>query len=240
MTADATLINDSLGNSVRVVIVDDHPVFAVAMQERLSAEADIEVVATAADGHSARAAVATQQPDVVTLDILLGDDDGLAVGRQLHDIAPGVSLIAVTCMNDPQLAADAVRAGVQAWVPKDAGVELLLAAVRGAPHGDSWFPPALLGQMLPLLRSNDAPNRHDTRLAGLTDRQRQILECMAEGLGRRAIADRLQLSVNTVRTHVQAVLAKLQVHTSLEAVALALSAELQDDVSEHPGMDVGS
>jgi DNA-binding NarL/FixJ family response regulator len=103
---------------LRVLVVDDHAVFAEALRERLSAEADIEVVATAAHGRSALTAVATMHPDVVTLDIHLGDEDGLAVGRRLLDVAPQVVLVAVTCVDDPRVAADAVRAGVRSWVPK--------------------------------------------------------------------------------------------------------------------------
>jgi DNA-binding NarL/FixJ family response regulator len=114
-------------------------------------------------------------------------------------------------------------------------MDFLLVAIRGAPHGHSWFPPAMLGRMLPLLARNGAADRDDEPLAALTDRERQVLECMVDGLDRRAIAARLCLSVNTVRTHVQAVLAKLQVHSSLEAVALALAAGAPAERSHDAG-----
>lgn len=218
----------------RVVVVDDHPIFAEALRERLSAEPDINVVATAADGRSALTAVATLQPDVVTLDIHLGDEDGVAVGAQLLDVAPRLLLIAVTCVDDPRVAVEAVWAGVRAWVPKDMGVDFLLSAIRGAVQGHSWFAPAMLGQVLPLLAGRGSVNRYGERLTALTDRERQILECLVDGLDRRAIADRLSLSVNTVRTHVQSVLTKLHVHSSLEAVALALSAGLRGEQSGTP------
>jgi DNA-binding NarL/FixJ family response regulator len=214
---------------LRIVIVDDHPVFAEALRERLSAETDLDVVATAADGRAARSAVATLQPDVVTLDIQLGEEDGLAVGTELLDIAPRLALVAVTCVDDPLRAVEGVRAGVRAWVPKDTGMEFLLAAIRGAPQGHSWFPPAVLGRMLPLLAQTSPVHRSDERLAALTGRERQILECMVDGLDRQAIAEELRLSANTVRTHVQSVLSKLKVHSSLEAVALARAAGLPDE-----------
>lgn len=214
---------------LRVVVVDDHPVFAEALRERLATEPDIDVVAIAADGSSALAAAATLRPDVVTLDIHLGEEDGLAVGSRLLGIAPRSALVAVTCVEDPQVAVRAVLAGVRAWVPKDMGFDFLLAAIRGAPHGHSWFAPAMLGRMLPLLAGDNPVNRYGERLGALTGRERQILECLVDGLSRRAIADRLCLSVNTVRTHVQSVLTKLRVHTSLEAVALALAAGLRGE-----------
>jgi DNA-binding NarL/FixJ family response regulator len=225
---------------VRIVVVDDHPVFAEALRDRLSAEPDIEVVAIAPDGRSVKSAVATLQPDVVTLDLHLGEEDGLAVGTQLLKIAPGLVLIAVTCVEDPLRAVDAVRAGVRAWVPKDMAVEFLLAAVRGAPRGHSWFPPALLGRMLPLLSRTAEVSRSDERLAGLTDREQQILQCLVGGLDRQAIADRLSLSVNTVRTHVQSVLSKLQVHSGLEAVAVASAAGLDGEPPQESCLSGGS
>lgn len=217
---------------LRVVVVDDHPVFAEALRERLSAEPDIDVVATAADSRSALSAVATLQPDVVTLDIPLGEEDGLAVGGHLLGVAPRLSLVAVTCVDDPRVAVQAVWTGVRAWVAKDMGMDFLLAAIRGAAHGHSWFAPAMLGRMLPLLAGKGTVNRYGERLAALTDRELQILEHLVDGLGRRAIADRLCLSVNTVRTHVQSVLTKLQVHSTLEAVALALAAGLRGEQAD--------
>ncbi|GAB2651780.1 response regulator transcription factor [Kribbella swartbergensis] len=218
-----------LVSPLRVVIVHGQPAFAEALQERLSAEPDIDVVGTAADGRSALTAVTNLNPDLVLLDLHLGSEDGLAVGVQLRDIAPRAVFVAVTGVDDPRAAVRAVRMGVRAWVSMDMGVDFLLAAVRAAPQGHSLFPPALLGGMLPLLARPEARNRYDDLLAGLTDRERQILVCMIDGLDRRAIARRLQLSSNTVRTHVQRVLAKLQVHSSLEAVALALTAGVRGD-----------
>jgi two-component system NarL family response regulator len=223
-----------LAGPLRVVIVHGQPAFAEALQERLSAEPDIDVVGTAADSRTALAAVTRLKPDLVMIDPHLGSEDGLAVGAQLREIAPGIVLVAVTGVDDPRAAMRAVRMGVRAWVTMDMGVDFLLAAVRAAPYGDSWFPPALLGRMLPLIARPEA-NRYDELLAELTDRERQILECMIDGLDRRAIARRLQLSANTVRTHVQRVLAKLQVHSSLEAVALALTAGLRGDEPDEFG-----
>jgi DNA-binding NarL/FixJ family response regulator len=208
---------------LRLVIVHGHPVFVEALRERLSTEPDLEVAGTATDGSSALT-VARLRPDVVTFDVRLGEEDGLVVGARMREIAPDTVFVAVTSVDDPRVAAQAVRMGVRAWVPMDMGIDFLLSAVRAAPRGHSWFPPALLGQVLPLLADHGTGNHYEELLSELTDRERQILECMIDGLDRRSIARRLNLSANTVRTHVQRVLAKLQVHSSLEAVALALTA----------------
>jgi DNA-binding NarL/FixJ family response regulator len=236
---------DAFGNEVgprvdplRLVIVHSHSVFVEALRERLSTEPDIEVVGTATDSRSALALVTRVSPHVVAFDVRVGDEDGLALGAELRELAPTTALVAVTSVDNPRVAVQAVRLGVRAWVPLNLGIDFLLSAVRAAPRGHSWFPPDLLGQLLPLLAHQGAANHYDEMLAELTDRERQILECMIDGLDRRSIAARLNLSANTVRTHVQRVLAKLQVHSSLEAVALALTAGWRghdpDDIGADP------
>lgn len=129
-----------LVNSLRVMIVHGQPAFAEALQERLSAEPDIDVVGTAADSRSALAAVTKLKPDLVMLDLHLGSEDGLAVGVQLRDIAPQAVFVAVTGEDDPRAAVRAVRMGVRAWVSMDMGVDFLLAAIRAAPMAKVCFP----------------------------------------------------------------------------------------------------
>jgi DNA-binding NarL/FixJ family response regulator len=212
---------------LRVVVVDDHVMFAEALGQRLAVESDIQVLAVENDARSAMASVATLRPDLVTLDVRLGDDDGIALCARMLDRIPGLPVVAVTGVADPGRAVDGVRAGIRSWVLKDMAMPGLLAVIRGAAQGESYFPPVLLGRMLPLLASNVRGAVTDHRLARLTERELQILQCMVDGHDRRAIADALFLSVNTVRTHTQNVLSKLQVHSSLEAVAVALSAGLR-------------
>jgi DNA-binding NarL/FixJ family response regulator len=116
----------------------------------------------------------------------------------------------------------AIRAGAAAWVRKDESVERLLQAIRGVARGESWLPPSELGNVLRLLiREQDKHRKSEQMLAALTPRERAVLACLAEGTGRRdAVAEQLNLSVNTVRTHLQNLMAKLDVHSALEAVAL--------------------
>jgi DNA-binding NarL/FixJ family response regulator len=225
----------ALMSRLGIVVVDDHAVFAEALSQRLAAEPDIEVLGVAYDTRSAMASVATIHPDVVTLDVRLGEEDGIALCARMLDRVPGLSMVAVTGVEDPVQAVDAIRAGVRAWVLKGIMMPVLLAAVRGAVKGESYFPPALLGRMLPLLatHSNSVPTDH--RLARLTGRELEVLQCMVEGHDRRATAAALFMSVNTVRTHAQSVLRKLGVHSGLEAVAVALSAGLRSrTASEMP------
>jgi DNA-binding NarL/FixJ family response regulator len=210
-----------------IVVVDDHAVFTEALSQRLAIEPDIDVLGVAYDSRSAMASVATLHPDVVTLDVRLGEEDGIALCAKMLDRAPGLPVVAVTGVEDPAEAVSGIRAGVRAWVLKDAAMPVLLTAIRGVVKGESYFPPALLGRMLPLLATLGRRIVTDHRIARLTGRELEVLQCMVDGHDRRAIAATLFMSVNTVRTHAQSVLSKLEVHSSLEAVAVALGAGMR-------------
>jgi DNA-binding NarL/FixJ family response regulator len=212
-------------NPVRVLIIDDHRVFAEAVATRLGAEPDILVVGTASNGRESIAAVEELRPDLVLIDVELAGEDGIEVAERLREMRPDLVLVVVTCLSDPVRVRDAVSLGALGWVTKDAPTDELLSAVRGAMRGESWIPPSILtGVLRELLLTRRELGEDEERLSRLTPRERHVLECLADGLDRVAIAERLYLSANTVRTHVQNILAKLQVHSSLEAVALALRA----------------
>jgi DNA-binding NarL/FixJ family response regulator len=217
----------------RIVVIDDHPVFAEALKARLSAEPDMDVVGTAASSREALALVAGVRPDLVTLDIQLGREDGLALCEEMLESVSTLLIVAVTCVDDAARAVEAVRMGVRGWVAKDRSTHSLLAAIRGAAVGESWFPPGLLGRMLPELVRTSGATPVDARLRQLTEREYEILQCMVDGLDRHSIADHLVLSLNTVRTHAQRVLAKLGVHSSLEAVAVARAAGMRSETGQH-------
>ncbi len=115
----------------------------------------------------------------------------------------------------------AIQAGAAAWVRKDESLEHLLRVIRGVALGETWLPPAATGQVLRLLlREREQQRERDRLLAALTPREREVLACLADGAGRREAAVRLCLSANTVRTHLQNLMTKLQVHSTLQAVAL--------------------
>jgi DNA-binding NarL/FixJ family response regulator len=115
----------------------------------------------------------------------------------------------------------AVRAGAAAWVGKDESIEHLLRVIRGVVRGETWLPPAELGAVLRwLIQDQDDRRGADDLLASLTPREWEVLSHLVEGAGRKEVAERLQLSANTVRTHLQSLMAKLGVHSTLEVVAL--------------------
>jgi DNA-binding NarL/FixJ family response regulator len=114
----------------------------------------------------------------------------------------------------------AIRAGVVGWVHKAEHMEYLLRVIRGVTHGESWVPPSELGKVFQLLLHEQKSPHDDYPLVSLTARERQVLSHLADGASRKQIAERLQLSPHTVRSHMQNLMAKLGVHSALEAVAL--------------------
>lgn len=219
--------------ATRVLIVDDHQVFTDALAWRLDSEPDIDVVAVAHDGRAAVDAVDLRRPDVVILDVDLGagSEDGVDLIGTVHDSRPEALIIIVTARDDAATAARALRAGARGFIPKDHPSVEVVEAVRAVVAGETRVPPRLLTGVMTLLRRSAGANSvADEKIARLTAREREVLVLMVSGLDRAAIAARLYLSINTVRTHNKNILAKLGVHSSLEAVSAALRAGMRPDL----------
>lgn len=203
------------------MVVDDHLAFAEALAQRLDLEPDIVVSAVVTSAEAAVREVAVGEVDLALLDVNLPDADGISLVGRLKDVRPAVRIVMITAGGDPEQVADAIRAGAVAWVAKDDSVEHVLEAVRGALRDETRVPARLLtGALAILLRTERQRSDAEEMLSKLTPREAEVLACMAEGLGRAEIAERMYLSPNTVRTHMQSVLGKLGVHSSLAAVAL--------------------
>lgn len=215
---DARMVHGVAG--ISILVVDDHAVFADALQARLSREPDLAPVAVAYSATEARAKVRSQ-PAIVLLDVALGDDSGLDVAASIRDISPGTRVVILTATESVADVVTGLTCGVRGWLPKTIDTEYLVTVIRGVHAGEAWLAPALLGQVLTDLVARTSTPPPDP-LSVLTARERQVLQCMVDGLTRAEIAERLHLSVNTVRTHTQNLIAKLGAHSTLESVALAL------------------
>ncbi|MFI6700135.1 LuxR C-terminal-related transcriptional regulator [Streptomyces sp. NPDC050509] len=262
---------------IRVLVVDDHRIFAESLAAALAAEPDVDVAA-AGSGPAAlrcldRAAAEGRRFDVMLVDADLGGVaggvmngaptghpaahpnghanggpvplpavpalpapvaravpdhgesvpvDGISLVAGVRSGQPSVRTVVLAEKDDPRRAAQALQAGASGWVAKDCSLQRLLTVVRGVLRDETHLPPALLTGVL---RELTAARKHRTEserlVESLTPREREVLRCMVAGLGRKAVAERLFLSPHTVRTHMQNVLGKLGVHSTLAAVALA-------------------
>ncbi|MDH6706270.1 DNA-binding NarL/FixJ family response regulator [Kitasatospora sp. MAA19] len=148
--------------------------------------------------------------------------DGITLLARLRRAHPGLRAVVLAAVDDPHRAARALHAGATGWVAKESSLARLLAVVRGVLRDETHLPPALLTGVIRELTTARRDRTESERLVDtLTPREKQILRCMVAGLGRQAVAERLYLSPHTVRTHMQNVLGKLGVHSTLAAVAVA-------------------
>lgn len=221
---------------VRVLLVEDHRTFAELLAMGLDSEPDVCCVGHVQQGDAAVQAVLRLEPDVVVVDVHLGDQDGLDVAAQLHALQPELRIVALTASLDPVNVARAARAGVCAYLPKSGALEEVLDAVRTARPGRLMLPPDLVLDLVALEHrsAGQAERRHLG--PALTIREQQVLELLGEGMDVSAIAKRLAIRTSTCRGYVQNVLGKLDAHTQLEAVVSAAARGLLGTGSERPAL----
>jgi DNA-binding NarL/FixJ family response regulator len=208
--------------NLRVVLGDAHRSFVEALALRLDAEDGFEVAATVVRPEEALRVVRSQPVDVAVLAVGSGADGFVNVGRQLTALQAHLKLVAVAADDDIDLLARAVGEGFSGWVPKDVGIGSLLGVLHAVCQGETCIPPMLLSRLMPqLVRDLQIHRAAAPPLGGLTTRELQVLKAMVGGASRNEIADQLAISSNTVRTHMQSILNKLGVHSSLAAVAAA-------------------
>jgi two-component system, NarL family, nitrate/nitrite response regulator NarL len=220
---------------IRVLIVDDHLLFADVIHRILEADG-MEVVAAVATGGDALRVFRDEQPNLVLVDLALPDRSGLAVGQAIMEQSPGTVVVALTALDDPRLVKQAMGVGFRGFVSKDCRVSQLREAITQAIGGRVvvFVPSRHVG-------SGSEGSRKDgvALLASqLTPREREVLALLAGGASSVDMARRLGISPNTLRTHVQSVLTKLQVHSRLEAATFAVRNELVWDGDRRRGSSV--
>jgi DNA-binding NarL/FixJ family response regulator len=203
--------------ALRVLVVDDHPMFTAGVTALLSSVEDTDVVATAADGEAAVREATLHRPDVVLMDLNLPRVSGLEATRRIVKASPESVVLVLSMLDDDESVLAAMRAGARGYVLKGAGQEELLAAIRSVAAGGAVFGAAVAGRMLAAL---DAPPPAPA-FRGLTEREAQVLSLMAEGRDNREIAAELQVSAKTVANHVSHILTKLQARDRVDAVLRA-------------------
>jgi two-component system, NarL family, nitrate/nitrite response regulator NarL len=204
---------------IRVAIVDDHKLFGEAIRGTLRRQG-MNVVGLAISADEAYRMVRADRPDVILLDLGLPDEDGLSLGQRLLVEVPDLKIIVVTATSSDRAVNEAVRRGFHGYLTKDTPVAQLPEAIRGVMEGRLVVSK---GPAQTRVAGSGNEDRHVALLIQqLTSRELEVLEQLALGVSGSVIAERLHMSPNTVRTHVQSILAKLQVHSRLEAAAFAV------------------
>jgi DNA-binding NarL/FixJ family response regulator len=210
---------------IRVVVADDQAIVREGLATVLDLLPDVEVVGTAADGEEAVALAVQERPDVVLMDLRMPRTDGVAATARLAVDVPTAAVLVLTTFADDASIAAALAAGARGYLTKDAGRAELAAAVRSVARGQSTFSAevgaAIVGSFVQPRRSEVAPaDEFLSRFPQLTRREADVLALVAEGFTNAQVAQRLFVEVSTVKTHVNALFAKLGVRDRRAAVAL--------------------
>jgi DNA-binding NarL/FixJ family response regulator len=212
---------DVVSSPTRVLLVDDHQLLTDSLARLLTAEPDIEVVGIAASVAETRR-LGSQPVDVVLMDYRLPDGTGADATRLIKARWPSARVVMLTAINDDETVLDSIQAGADGYLTKDRAVDDVVAAVRDAHSGETLLPRSVvLGIAQRVASARDRPSDRPP-IEPLTARELEILRALAEGLTSPQICERLSISKNTLRTHLQHVMTKLHVHSKLEAVTVGL------------------
>jgi DNA-binding NarL/FixJ family response regulator len=199
---------------IRIVLVDDHPMFLRGLRGLLESVPDTVVVGEAASGEEAVRLATEHRPDVVLMDLNLPGVSGVEATRRVLRVSPETAVLVVTMIEDDDAIVAAMDAGAHGYVLKGAGQEELLAAVRAVSSGAAVFGRDLAARVLDTVRQGTRAG--PPPVPGLSERENEVLRLLADGLDNAAIARRLGLSVKTVQNHVSRVLGKLEARTRVE------------------------
>lgn len=209
---------------IRVVLIDDQRLFRVGIRSLIDRGNGVAVVGEAGSRADALVVVQSEQPDVILLEMTLQGDSSLDCIPEMLSIAENAKVLMLTAARDSELHRTAVRMGAKGLVSKDAPVELLSKAIEKVSVGEVWLDRATTAAMLEeLSRKNDVRKRNpeEMKISTLTDREREVVSAVGEGLKNKQIADRLFISDVTVRHHLTSIYGKLGVSDRLELVIYA-------------------
>jgi two-component system response regulator NreC len=208
---------------IRLLLVDDHAVVRAGLRMLLSADPEMEIVGEAENGAQALRLAQEVAPDVMLMDISMPDMNGIEATRRIKELCPDVAVLALTMHEDDQYFFEMLAAGASGYVPKRAAPNDLLAAIRAVRSGGVFLFPSLARVLVSdyLQRAGqqgDAGRPFDV----LTEREREVLTLIGQGLTNQAIADQLVISVKTANRHRENIMAKLNLHSRVELVRYAI------------------
>ena len=218
---------------IKVMIVDDHEVVRLGLKTALEPEDDIQVVADAGNAQVALQEVETARPDVVLMDVRMPGTDGIQACRMIKDAFPDTKVVMLTSYSDEEAVMASIMAGASGYLLKNTARAGLLGAVRSAARGESLLDPAVASRVLVRLREL-AVREQDREAELLSEREREVVALVANGLTNKEIAAELVISQNTARNHVSRILDKLGLTRRSEAARFAAQHGLLD-TEDHQG-----
>jgi two-component system, NarL family, response regulator LiaR len=206
-------------NEISVVMVDDHGVVRQGIRAYLETQPDLNIVGEAADGEAGTTLCAEQAPDVALVDLVMPGVDGVETTRRIKGVSPRTQVIILTSFDDDDQALPAIQAGAISYLLKDVSGEGLADAVRKAARGEAVLHPRVAGRLMDALRNR--PTRAPEALDTLSQREREVLGLIAQGMSNADIAARLTIGEKTVKSHVSNILGKLHVADRTQAAVFA-------------------
>jgi two-component system NarL family response regulator len=215
---------------IRTMIVDDHALFRRGLEMVLEGEQGIEVVGQASDGAEAVEKAAESLPDIVLMDIRMPRSSGIEACRAMKEAAPSAKIVILTISDEEEDLFEAIRAGASGYLLKDIPLDEVADTVRAVHGGQSLINPSMAAKLLTefatLAKRDNEERAQELPAPRLTDREMQVLKLVARGMNNRDIAKELFISENTVKNHVRNILEKLQIHSRMEAVMVAVREKL--------------
>jgi DNA-binding NarL/FixJ family response regulator len=216
---------------IRTLIVDDHALFRRGLEMVLAAEPDIELVGEASDGEEAVLRASESLPDVILMDIRMPRSSGIEACRALKELVPSAKIVMLTISDEEEDLFEAIRAGASGYLLKDIPLDEVADTVRAVNGGQSLINPSMAGKLLTEFaalarREQEEEPPQQVPAPRLTEREIQVLRLVARGMNNRDIAKELFISENTVKNHVRNILEKLQIHSRMEAVMVAVREKL--------------
>jgi DNA-binding NarL/FixJ family response regulator len=220
---------------IRVLLAEGQALFRQAVRIVLETEDDLTVVAEAADGVQAVAEAERAEPDLALIDAHLPNGDGIRATAAIVERVPACRILVLADQADERMLISALEAGATGFLTKASEIGHLIVAARQVHAGETTIPPQMIGALLARLITSKR-EREDAirRLGRLTAREREVLALLAHGADNAGIAQSLVISPETARTHVQHVIAKLRVHSRLEAAAFVIQNGLLDELARVP------
>lgn len=221
----------SSARKIRILLVDDHVVIRSALRILIESQESLTMVGEAGNRKEALEIARQEQPDIILLDIDLGGENGLDLIPEFLEADNNGRIVVLTGVRDPQVQQRAVSLGAMGLVQKDRAFEVLVGAIERVNAGEAWLDPSLMARVLTEMSGagrNKTVDPEAAKIATLTDREREVLTLIGQGLKNKEIADKLFISEWTVRHHITSIFGKLEVSDRVELILYAYKRGLAD------------